>query len=256
MAVTRRLFFLLATGYCLLLFHKDAFVVEGVAAALGDGLDGEGAVGPVHPLARDEDGLGSALRRLVDDLVLDDEAPVVRHPAGGALALRRGSVLGGVRRGGRGELRLLAVERVGFLDDALALRVGDFQLDADPVAVLHDRKRLLHVGRDAVAACLVELPSAAEVRVGAGGGDGEHRGRGEQQAGGDGERCLESHLRGLLHHFEKYFATVAALGFAVSFETTNIKSAETSTIGTTGMKPKTLVPEGVRASTSVAPTDQ
>jgi hypothetical protein len=38
-------------------------------------------------------------------------------------------------------------------------------------------------------------------------------------------------------HFEKYFSTVAALGFAVSFETTNIRSAETSTIGTTGMKP-------------------
>ncbi len=55
---------------------------------------------------------------------------------------------------------------------------------------------------------------------------------------------------------EKYFSTVAALGFAVSFETTNISSAETSTIGTTGMKPKTLVPEGVRAKTSVPPTDQ
>jgi hypothetical protein len=51
-------------------------------------------------------------------------------------------------------------------------------------------------------------------------------------------------------------STVAALGFGVSFETTNISSAETSTIGTTGMKPKTDVPEGVRAMTSVPPNDQ
>ena len=39
-------------------------------------------------------------------------------------------------------------------------------------------------------------------------------------------------------------------------ETTNIKSAETNTIGTTGMNPKTAVPPGVRDRTSVPPSDQ
>src|SRR5262245_30582266 len=43
---------------------------------------------------------------------------------------------------------------------------------------------------------------------------------------------------------------VAALGFGVTDDTTAIRSAETITIGTTGMKPRTAVPPGVRASTS------
>lgn len=46
-----------------------------------------------------------------------------------------------------------------------------------------------------------------------------------------------------------------AAGFLVANETTTINKAETSTIGTTGMNPNTDVPPGVRANTSVPPTD-
>ena len=41
------------------------------------------------------------------------------------------------------------------------------------------------------------------------------------------------------------------LGLLVSRETMTINNAETITIGTTGMKPKTAVPPGVRERTSV-----
>src|SRR5258706_358525 len=48
---------------------------------------------------------------------------------------------------------------------------------------------------------------------------------------------------------------VAGLGFGVSRETTSISRADPRTIGTTGMKPRTAVPPGVRASRSSPPTD-
>ncbi len=56
--------------------------------------------------------------------------------------------------------------------------------------------------------------------------------------------------------FGKYFAIVACFGFLVTSETTTISSADTSTIGTTGMKPKTAVPPGVRDRTSIPPMVQ
>jgi hypothetical protein len=49
---------------------------------------------------------------------------------------------------------------------------------------------------------------------------------------------------------------VLCAGFFVASETKNISNAETSTIGTTGMNLKIAVPPGVRASTSVPPSDQ
>ena len=49
---------------------------------------------------------------------------------------------------------------------------------------------------------------------------------------------------------KKYFATVAFVGLRVIIDTTIINSAEIITIGTTGMKPKTAVPPGVRVRTS------
>jgi len=45
-------------------------------------------------------------------------------------------------------------------------------------------------------------------------------------------------------------------GFCVASETSHINNAETMTIGTTGMKPNTAVPPGVRVKTSVPPNDQ
>src|SRR5258706_10568827 len=48
---------------------------------------------------------------------------------------------------------------------------------------------------------------------------------------------------------------VAGLGFGVSRETTTISRADPRTIGTTGMKPSTAVPPGVRARRSSPPTD-
>src|SRR5260221_11882582 len=48
---------------------------------------------------------------------------------------------------------------------------------------------------------------------------------------------------------------VAGLGFGVSRETTSISRADPRTSGTTGMKPRTAVPPGVRASRSSPPTD-
>jgi hypothetical protein len=57
-------------------------------------------------------------------------------------------------------------------------------------------------------------------------------------------------------YFEKYFATVAGAGFFVASETTTINNADTSTIGTTGMKPNTAVPPDVRDSASMPPTVQ
>ena len=60
----------------------------------------------------------------------------------------------------------------------------------------------------------------------------------------------------LLADSKKYFATVASDGFRVIIDTTIINSAETITIGTTGMKPNTAVPPGVRVSTSKPETDQ
>ncbi len=54
----------------------------------------------------------------------------------------------------------------------------------------------------------------------------------------------------------KYFAIVLCAGFFVASETKIINNAETSTIGTTGMNLKMLVPPGVRARTSVPPSDQ
>src|SRR5215217_4068455 len=58
-----------------------------------------------------------------------------------------------------------------------------------------------------------------------------------------------------LHSFRspKYFAIVVLAGFFVISDTTIINSAETITIGTTGMKPKTAVPPGVRDKTSTPP---
>jgi hypothetical protein len=50
--------------------------------------------------------------------------------------------------------------------------------------------------------------------------------------------------------------TVAASGFLVISETMIISKAETITIGTTGSKPNTDVPAGVRARTSTPPIDQ
>lgn len=44
-------------------------------------------------------------------------------------------------------------------------------------------------------------------------------------------------------------------GFWVVSETSHINNAETITIGTTGMKPKTAVPPGVRVNTSAPPSD-
>ena len=55
--------------------------------------------------------------------------------------------------------------------------------------------------------------------------------------------------------FEKYFSIVAGFGLEVTSETKIINSEDTMTIGTTGMKPKTAVPPGVRESTSVAPNE-
>ena len=46
------------------------------------------------------------------------------------------------------------------------------------------------------------------------------------------------------------------VGLRVASETTIINSTETITIGTTGKKPKTAVPPGVRVRTSVPPGDQ
>jgi hypothetical protein len=54
---------------------------------------------------------------------------------------------------------------------------------------------------------------------------------------------------------EMYLAMVAGFGFGVSSETTNISSEEMMTIGTTGMKPNTAVPPGVRDRTSVPPIE-
>lgn len=54
----------------------------------------------------------------------------------------------------------------------------------------------------------------------------------------------------------KYLAIVAAFGFAVTNETTIINNAEMITIGTTGIKPKTAVPPGVRVITSRPPGAQ
>ena len=61
--------------------------------------------------------------------------------------------------------------------------------------------------------------------------------------------------RDILSHFVKYLDSVADCGLAVSSETTIIKSAEPITIGTTGMKPRTAVPPGVRASSSRPPIE-
>src|SRR5215213_11748438 len=51
----------------------------------------------------------------------------------------------------------------------------------------------------------------------------------------------------------KYFASVVSRGFCVNSDTTIISSAETITIGTTGMNPRTAVPPGVRDNTSTPP---
>ena len=48
----------------------------------------------------------------------------------------------------------------------------------------------------------------------------------------------------------KYLRIVAAFGFAVANENRIISSAEMITIGTTGIKPNTAVPPGVRVKTS------
>src|SRR5260370_26228408 len=48
---------------------------------------------------------------------------------------------------------------------------------------------------------------------------------------------------------------VAGLGFGVRSETTTTSRQETNTRGTTGMKPRTEVPPGVRASRSRPPAE-
>jgi hypothetical protein len=53
----------------------------------------------------------------------------------------------------------------------------------------------------------------------------------------------------LFPYFGKYFSIVAGLGLVVANENPIIKSAEIMTIGTTGIKPNTAVPPGVRVST-------
>ena len=47
---------------------------------------------------------------------------------------------------------------------------------------------------------------------------------------------------------QKYLSSVASFGLRVNKETRYINNAETITIGTTGMKPKTAVPPGVRVT--------
>lgn len=56
-------------------------------------------------------------------------------------------------------------------------------------------------------------------------------------------------------YFGKYFAIVVADGLRVASETPYINNAEIITIGTTGMKPNTAVPPGVRERASIPPTD-
>src|SRR5688572_21346994 len=58
--------------------------------------------------------------------------------------------------------------------------------------------------------------------------------------------------------YTSYFASVAGAGSerAVARDTTNISSAETTVIGTTGRNPRTVVPAVIRAMTSTPPTAQ
>jgi hypothetical protein len=55
-------------------------------------------------------------------------------------------------------------------------------------------------------------------------------------------------------HLEKYLAIVDCFGLLVASDTVHINNVETITIGTTGIKPNTAVPPGVRDMISQLPT--